>query len=106
MVSSFAVSFFRLAHSFCGVGFFKCGGLPQAHGPAARARQIVAVRRKSEARNRSLVPVKRGCFLHGSEIPQLNRAVVGAGGQRPAISRKGHSPDRSEEHTSELQSRV
>src|SRR5213083_875057 len=89
----FAVSFFRLDHSFRGGEFFKGGRLPQAHGPFARARQIVAVRRKSEARNRALVPVKRGRFLHGSEIPQLDRAVVGAGGQRPAISRKGHIPE-------------
>src|SRR5436309_14662298 len=93
MVSSFAVSFFRLDHSFRGGDFFKGGRLPQAHGPAARARQIVAVRRKSEARNRALVPVKRSRFLHGSEVPLLNRAVVGAGGQCPAISRKGHIPD-------------
>src|SRR6058998_1197060 len=89
----YAVSFFRLDQSFLGGDFFKRGRLPQAHGPSARARQIVAVRRKSEARNRALVPVKRGRFLHGREIPQLNRAVVGAGGQRPAISRKGHTPD-------------
>jgi len=93
MVTSFAVSFFRVDRSFRGGYFFKGGRLPQAHGPFARARQIVAVRRKSEARNRALVPVKRGRFLHGSEIPQLDRAVVGAGGQRPAISRKGHIPD-------------
>src|SRR6267143_4628272 len=89
----FAVSFFRLDHSFRGGDFFKRGRVPQAHGPFARARQIVAVWRKSEARNRALVPVKRGRFLHGSEIPQLDRAVVGAGGQCPAISRKGHIPD-------------
>src|SRR5207247_8335191 len=43
----FAVSFFRLDHSFRGGEFFKGGRLPQAHGPFARARQIVAVRRKS-----------------------------------------------------------
>ena len=89
----FAVSFFRLDHSFRSGEFFKDGRLPQAHGPFAPARQIVAVRRKSEARNLALVPVKRGRFLHGSKVPQLNRAVVGAGGQRPAISRKGHIPD-------------
>src|SRR5947209_4690704 len=93
MVSSFAVSFFRLDHSFRGGDFFKRGRVPQAHGPAARAHQIVAVRRKSEARNLALVPVKRGRFLHGSEVPQLNRAVFGAGGQRPAIPSKGHIPD-------------
>ena len=33
----FAVSFFRLDHSFRGGDFFKGGRLPQAHGPAARA---------------------------------------------------------------------
>ena len=89
----FAVSFFRLDHSFRSGELFKDGRLPQAHGPFAPARQIVAVRRKSEARNRALVPVKRGRFLHGSEIPQLDRAVVGAGGQRSAIARKSHVPD-------------
>src|SRR5439155_19398813 len=89
----FAVSFFRLDQSFRGGDFLKRGRLPQADGPCARARQMVAVRRKSEARNRALVPVKRGRFLHGSEVPQLNGAVGGAGGQRPAISRKGHLPD-------------
>src|SRR5689334_2649430 len=60
----FAVSSFRLDQSFRGGDFFKRGRVPQAHGPFARARQIVAVRRKSEARNRALVPVKRGRFLH------------------------------------------
>src|SRR5690242_21703445 len=87
----FAVSFFRLDHSFRAGDFFKRGRVPQAHGPAARTRQIVAVRRKSEARNLALVSVKRGRFLHGSEVPQLNRAVVGAGGQRPAISKIGRA---------------
>src|SRR5262249_26224281 len=91
----FAVSFFRLDHSFRSGDFFKGGRFPQAHGPATPARQIIAVWRKSEARNRALVAVKRGRFLHGSEIPELNRAVVGAGGQRPAISRKSHIPDKS-----------
>src|ERR1041384_7691462 len=89
----FVVSFFRLDHSFRGGDFFKGGRVPQAHGPAARARQIVAVGRKGDARNGSVMPVQRRRFLHGSEVPQLNRGVVGAGGQRPAISRKGHIPD-------------
>src|SRR6267143_5503796 len=55
----FAVSFFRLDHSFRGGDFFKGGRVPQAHGPAARAGQIVAVGRKGDARNGSVMPVQR-----------------------------------------------
>ena len=60
----FAVSFFRLDHSFRGGEFFKGGRLPQAHGAAARARQIVAVGRKGDARNGSVMPVQRRRLLH------------------------------------------
>src|SRR6476661_482131 len=71
MASRFEASSFRLDHSFRGGEFFKGGRLPQAHGPAARARQIVAVGRKGDARNGSVMPVQRRRFLHGNEVPQL-----------------------------------
>src|SRR6516162_2999546 len=89
----FAVSFFRLDQSFRRGECFKGGRLPQAHDPLGRTRQKAAVGRKGDDKNRSLMPMKCGRFLHGSEVPQLNRAVVGAGGQRPAIWRKGQTPD-------------